>query len=108
MGGTGQHIEATMKRGGKFAGIMLALAFILASAYIADAGTGNDMDRQSPQSAGRRVSGNDRDIDSGGTMPVDRDLYVVHYDDVNQFGDDEAFNATTRHTKVPFPFHRER
>ncbi len=44
-----------------------------------------------------------------GAVRVDRDLYPYHYDDVNQFGDDEAYNSMSGQVKtgVRYPIHRE-
>jgi hypothetical protein len=44
-----------------------------------------------------------------GAMRVDRDLYPYHAGDVNQFGDDEAYNSLTGHSAIGDlpPIHRE-
>ena len=46
--------------------------------------------------------------ESGATR-VDRDLYPFHAGDVNQFGDDEAYNSVSGKidTGVRYPIHRE-
>ncbi|SPF50794.1 exported hypothetical protein [Syntrophobacter sp. SbD1] len=95
-----------MKMRRKFCAVILALSLVLASAYIAAAQDKGSTDRQTAQSADRGASGDDRDVNSSGAMRVDRDLYPSHYDDVNQFGDDEAYNKTTGHSVVRYPFHR--
>ena len=94
-----------MKLRAKFGVVMLALTFILASAYIADAGGGTD--QQTVQHTDKEVSGYSRNINSGGAMRVDKDLYPFHYGDTNQFGDDEAYNSMSGGSKVPYPIHRE-
>jgi hypothetical protein len=99
------HTEVTMKLRAKFGVIMLALTFVLASAYIADAGDGTD--QQTVKHTYKEVSGDDRDVNSSGAMRVDKDLYPFHYGDTNQFGDDEAYNSISGGSKVPYPIHRE-
>jgi hypothetical protein len=44
-----------------------------------------------------------------GAVRVDRDLYPYHAGDVNQFGDDEAYNSITGHSAIGDlpPIHRE-
>ena len=91
-----------MKLKGKFAVILVALAFILGSACIALAGGG--MDQQTGQAT---VSGSNQNVNSSGAMRVDKDLYPFHYGDTNQFGDDEAYNSISGGSKVPYPIHRE-
>jgi hypothetical protein len=111
---------------GKFRVLMLALAFAAVFACISNAGMGGGMDRQTAPGATRVVIGDGWNMrivpvvswseagkatssSGGGAVSVDRDLYPFHYDDVNQFGDDEAYNSTTGHTNngVRFPIHRE-
>lgn len=55
-----------------------------------------------------KSSGTDRDVTASGAMRVDRDLYALHPYDVNQFGQDEAYNSLDGHSAVRYPFHRER
>jgi hypothetical protein len=81
-------MEVTMKLKGKFGVIMVALAFILASACIALAGSG--MDQQTGQAT---VSGSNQKVNSSGAMRVDQDFGNRHKHDANQFGDDRAYSA---------------
>jgi hypothetical protein len=87
---------------------MLALACVLASACIAFAGVGGGASQQMGRDTDRGI-GNGQGLNSGGAMRVDEDLYPFHYNDINQFGDDEAYNSSTGHNnmKVPFIIHRE-
>jgi len=71
-----------MKFRGKFTVIILAFAFIVASAYIANA-------QQASPSEPAVAPGN-------GAVRVDRDFGAFHKDDQNQFGDD----LRTIHQKV--------
>ena len=86
-------MEVTTKLRKKFAVTMLALTFMLASAGFAQG----------------MISKSNLNAGSSGAIRVDEDLYPFHYDDVNQFGNDEAYNSITGHNhgKVPFPIHRE-
>ncbi len=59
-------------------------------------------------SAGGRETFRDRDVNAAGAMRVDRDLYALHPYDVNQFGNDEAYNSLDGRSAVPYPFHIER
>jgi len=81
-------MEALMKLKGKFAVILVALAFILGSACIALAGGG--MDQQTGQAT---LSGSNQNVNSSGAMRVDQDFGNRHKHDVNQFGDDRAYSA---------------
>ena len=92
---------------GKFGVVILGLTLAFAWAYVAHAGC--DMDHQAGHDGDKAYSGHDRRVNSFGAMRVDEDLYPFHYGDVNQFGDDEAYNSTRERNvrKVPFPIHRE-
>jgi len=72
-----------MKFRGKFTVIILAFAFIVASAYIANA-------QQASPSEPAVAPGN-------GAVRVDRDFGSFHKDDQNQFGDDRAYNSSEGH-----------
>jgi len=89
--------------------MLMALTFIFILVRIADADRYVDTDPELTQDEGGGAL--DRDLAAGnyGAMRVDRDLYPYHYDDANQFGDDEAYNSTGGHAgkRVPFPIHRE-
>jgi len=96
-----------MKLRGKFTVFLLGLTFVFASAHIADAGWSEGMGGSTVLHTDRAASGNDRDVTPSGALRVDRDLYALHPDDTNQFGDDEAYNTLGGHCLVPVPFHRE-
>ena len=95
---------------GKLGVIIFAFTFfVLASACIGNAGMEAVSDRQTAQDTDRGVSGGNQSYNSSGAMRVDRDLYPFHYGDVNQFGDDEAYNSLSGKvsTGVRYPIHRE-
>lgn len=77
-----------MKLKGKFAVILVALAFILGSACIALAGGG--MDQQTGQAT---VSSDNQKVNSSGAMRVDKDFGNRHKNDTDQFGDDRAYSS---------------
>ena len=93
---------------GKFVAVMLGITVVLAFSRIAEAGWCGGTSRQTVQDTNKAVSGKDRDLNSSGALRVDRDLYALHPDDVDQFGDDEAYNSLTGGRLVPIPYHRER
>ncbi len=87
-----------MKLIAKFGVAVLALTFTLAPAKIAGAGTAGAMDQYmkivpvvSWSEPGVRTS-------SGGAVSVNRDLGAYHKNDVNQFGDDRAYDSSSGHT----------
>jgi hypothetical protein len=75
--------------------IVLAASFILASAYIASAGEG----QQAPDVRPAVVSvswwskSDSPTYTKTRAMRVDRDLEANHEDDINRIGDDEAYNS---------------
>lgn len=98
-----------MKLRGKLGVVMLALAFILVSAHIANAGS---VDQLTAQGWNREVYSDNQNLKvvpvaswsepgtptsfGHGAMRVDRDFGVDHEDDVNQFGDDRAYDSSDR------------
>jgi len=76
---------------GKFSIIMVALAFVLASAFIAHA-------QQTAQGANPGDSGHNRYVRSSGAVRVDRDFGALHKYDANQFGDDRAYTSARNGT----------
>ncbi len=75
--------------------ILLVLAFAFALPHIAHGGIG--------------AFAGDCDDNPGGAMNVERDLYALHPGDINQFGQDEAYNSITGgENGIRYPFHRER
>ncbi len=70
-----------MKMRSKFVIMMLAFAFVFASAYVAIA-AGNDQEPAAPKPAGF------------GAVRVDRDFGAFTMNDSNQFGDDQAYNSS--------------
>lgn len=97
-----------MKFGERLANILLVFMLVLVSGYICSVRAGAGSAGWTVRSAGRRSSGG-RSTGTGGAMRVDRDLYQFHYNDVDQFGDDEAYNSATRGTidGIRYPVHRE-
>ncbi len=103
-----------MKVRGKLGVIMLALAFILGSAYIGNAGIAGSVDQPTAQGQDRKVYSDNQILkvipvvswsepgqptSSGhGPMRVDRDFGAFHKDDLNQFGDDRAYDSSDGHT----------
>lgn len=102
-----------MKLRGKLGVSLLVLAFILALAYIANAGMGGSVDDRSEQATNGKVSSDNENTkaapaasqsqpggpattNGNGTMRVDRDFGAYHQDDSNQFGDDRAYDSSGR------------
>jgi len=100
-----------MKLRGKLGVSLLVLAFILALAYIANAGMGGSVDDRSEQATNGKVSSDNENTkaapaasqsqpggpattNGNGTMRVDRDFGAYHQDDSNQFGDDLAYDSS--------------
>ena len=106
-----------MKLTGKFSVIILALTFILASAYIANAaGMGTGTDQANARDGNVGVASNNpgntvsesalyKEYDSYGTIRVDRDFGAFHRDDTNQFGDDRAYESANGHKTREADYH---
>jgi hypothetical protein len=75
--------------------VMLALTFVLASAYIASASVAGATDRDLKIVPVVSWSEPGTPIPShrGGAVRVDRDFGAYHKNDLNQFGDDRAYDA---------------
>jgi len=95
-----------MRFSGKLGTVILALAFVFASAYIASAGTENQTSQDGKVQIGNRnlkttpasysqQSGKNSSTTEG-AMRVDRDLEIRHQGDINQVGGDEAYNSMKR------------
>jgi hypothetical protein len=93
------QMEVTMKLKGKFGVITLAFTLMLASACIANAaGTIGGGDGQNAQATNSQIARDSQDVNSSGAARVDRDLEASHQDDVDQYGGDGAYKATTGRT----------
>lgn len=104
---TGDNVKLKWKSGA----VILTLALMLAETFIAHASAAGavDRDQRDVPVASWSAPGVPISHPRDGAIRVDRDLYPFHYDDVNQFGDDEAYNSASGkvHTGVRFPIHRE-
>ncbi|SPF50784.1 exported hypothetical protein [Syntrophobacter sp. SbD1] len=101
-----------MKVRGKLGVIMLALAFIFASAYIANAAIVGSADQPTVLGWNKEVYSDNHILkvvpvaswsepgqpsaSSHGAIRVDRDFGFDHEDDMNQFGDDRAYDSSGR------------
>jgi len=91
-------MEVTMKLRAKYGIIMLALTFVLASAYIAHAGDG--MDQQMGQGTDMAVSTNNQNIQApSGPAAKAPGPYKYNYNQrhgiTNDFGQDKTGNPNT-------------
>ncbi len=92
-----------MKLRGKLCVSLLVLAFILALAYIANAGMGGSVDERSEQATNGKVSSGNVNTNvvpgpaatnGSGAVRVDRDFGAYNQADSNQFGDDRAYDSS--------------
>ncbi len=111
-----RDMEKRMRKASAIFLLVLALTFYTAGTYSGAASAVSSLSKD--ESAGTML--NSPDFDPGyyargyaaqpfGAVQVDQDLYPYHAGDVNQFGDDEAYNSTNGHSSIGNmpPIHKE-